>query len=323
MFVGCKEYSKEDISTLYSSMQKSDITKPFFNGNSLQVNFDAQKINLSDTTDKSRIFEDVYKYYLKSSSELMFGVVDRVKSISTAVKDFNKSQTTDIYKKLKNVNECLINLADSKSIYETSNGNLHYKNVLGNYNSLIKSLYSLNEAFAEYYFVDKIGKADFSKDELSDSNVRDMLRYQMLLLSKVSFNYELLNFESNNPMGSIQSWFNSTYYLKDYVELCETTLGTLGNANDLGQSASPYIQQVKNLFAKAQDQELEYKNEYKLFLTSLSKFNLKAYFTATNKSAYLESRTNTEKSCYQIMQNFLNGRYKAYVDALTLVNDYI
>lgn len=323
ILVGCnKGYSKDDIATLYSSMQTSEKTKPFFDGNSLKVTFDPEKIDLS-STDKSYIFEKVYSYYLKSSSELMFGVVDRVGKISYAVKDFTASQTTDIYNKLQNVNSCLIKLANSKSIYETSNGNLHYKNVLGSYNNLIKSLYTLNEAFAEYYFVDNVGKTDFSKDNLSDGNVRDMLRYQMILTSKVSFNYELLNFESTNPLGKITTWYDSTYYLKDYVDICELTLETLSNTNDLGQSAAPYTQKVKDLFANAQDQELEYKNEYSLFSTSLSKIDLKAYFSSANKPAYLESRTNTEKSCYQIMQNFLNGRYKAFVDALTLLNSYI
>lgn len=324
MFVGCgnNKYTKDDVANLYTSMQTNEKTQQFFKGNFLTVDFDEDKIDLS-STDKSYIFPSVYHYYLKSSSDLMFGVVDRLGKISYVVKDFSAEQIVDIYNKLSNVNNCMINLADSKEIYETSNGNLHYKNVLARYNNLIKSLYTLNDAFAKYYFVPNIAKTDFSKEELSDGNVRDMLRYQMILLSKVSFNYDLLNFVSTNPLGEINSWYNSTYYLKEYITLCSEVLITLQNTNNLGLSAAPYTQNVKNLFANAQEQEEEYKNEYDLFSKALNSFDLKAYFAAANKSAYIESRSNTEKSCYQVMKNFLDGRYNAFVSCLSLANNYI
>lgn len=324
LFVGCKEgkYTREDVASLYSSMQTNDKTKQFFNGHSLTVDFDAERINIS-STDKSYIFPSVYSYYLKSSSDLMFSVVNRLGKVSYVLKDFKSEQVVDIYEKLSNVNKCMLNLADSKEVYETSNGNLHYKNVIGDYNRLIKSLYSLNDSFARYYFVDAIAKTDFSTDELSDGNVRDMLRYQMLILSKVSFNYELLNFVSNNPLGAITSWYNSTTYLRGYIEVCSATLSNLQNSNDLAQSASPYTQNVLDLFANAQDQEQEYKNEYNLFLKALANFDLKGYFTSANKPAYLEDKPSAQKSSFQVMSNFLQGRYQSHLNALKLANQYI
>lgn len=323
-FVGCgdSDYSKADIDALYTTMKTSDATKQFFDGNFLKVDFDDEKINL-DATDKSYIFPQVYGYYLTSSSNLLSTVVDRVGKISYVVKNFSQDKLNSIYTKLSAVNGSLKNLAEQKFVYERSKGNLHYKNVISSYNSLINNLYSLNKTFANYYFVDSMGKADFSKTNLTDSNVRDMLNYQLLNISKVSFNYELLNFMYTNPLGEVATWYNSTVSLKNYIELSIATLNKLKNANDLASHIGTNSTNILNLFASMQRQEKEFEQEYTNFYQSIKAFNVKEYFSSTNKSAYIENCSNKEQSYFNIINNFLNGRYLAFTDGLTDVLSYM
>ena len=56
---------------------------------------------------------------------------------------------------------------------------------------------------------------------LNDSNVRDILSYQLLQTSKVSYNYELLNFMYTNPLGETVTWYNSTVTLKSFINLAK------------------------------------------------------------------------------------------------------
>ena len=323
-FVGCKDksYSKDDVSTLMNTMKTDESTSQFFQGNYVKVTFDTSKVSQTEN-DKSYIFPAIYSYYLDSASGLFLSVVDRFANASYAVSDFNSEQITTIYNKLNDVYSNLKNLAASKLIFETSNGNLHYKNVIGDYNALIDSFYSLNDSFAEFYFVDGIAKTNFITEELSNNNVRDMLRYLLLQISKVSYRYDLLNFVYTNPLGEVKSWYNATTYLKEYVNVCYQTLIDLSNANDLALSISPNTTEAKVVFGSFQDQENQYKNEYNLFLRALQNFDVKAYFNSNNKQAYLQNISQIELSSFNIMQNFLQGRYSALINGLKLINGYI
>jgi len=204
-----------------------------------------------------------------------------------------------------------------------SNSNLHYKNVIGDYNALIEAFYSLNDSFAQFYFVDEIAKTNFLVDDLSDNNVRDMLAYLLLEISKVSYRYDLLNFIYTNPLGEVVTWYNKTTYLKGFVNVCYQTLIDLANSNDLALSIVPNTRDAKILLSSFQDQEAQYKNEYNLFLEALHNFDVKAYFNSNNKNAYLENVSQIQLSSFNIMQNFLQGRYSALVDGLIRINGYI
>ena len=323
-FVGCGDanYTKADIDALYTTMKTSEKTKQFFDGNYLKIEFDDEKLTL-DATDKSYIFPQVYNYYLISSSNLLSTVVDRVGKISYVVKNFSQDKLNNIYTKMSAVNSSLKNIAEQKFVYETSEGNLHYKNVISSYNSLINNLYSLNKTFASYYFVDSMGKADFSKTSLTDSNVRDMLNYQLLNISKVSFNYELLNFMYSNPLGEIATWYESTSSLKNYITLSISTLNKLKNTNDLASHIGTNSTSVLNLFASMQKQEKEFEQEYNNFYKSVKAFNVKEYFSSPNKGAYIENCSDKEQSYFNIINNFLNGRYLAFTSGLNDVLSYM
>lgn len=321
---GCKEvnYTKNDLDELYTSIKTEETTSQFFDGEKLVVNFDSEKITFV-STDKNYIFPEIYKYYLTTSSSLLSEVIKRVGSLSTLANNFSQSQINSIYNKLNDVKSKLNKLAQSKLIFEISNGNLHYKSLINSYNNLITSLYNLNNTFANFYFIDSLGKVDFSVTELTDSNIRDMLRYQLLKTSIVSFKYELLNFVTSNPLGEINTWFNSTITLKNYVNLAKQTLTVLDNYENLASHAGSNKNNIRAYFLNMQIQQEEYDQEYSSFLKSINKFNVKSYLISTNKNAYLESSSYYQQSYYQIIENFLIGRYLSYYNALTAVVNYL
>lgn len=323
-FIGCKEanYTKEDIDELYTSMKTDEKTSQFFNGEYFVVNFDSNRIDMS-SSDKSYIFPQVYGVYLQASSSLFSDIIKRVGKISSIVKSFSQEELNNIFYKLYIVKNNLLNLEESKTVFEISNGNLHYKDVLNDYNTLIKSLYDLNNTFADYYFVENRGKVDFSTTDLTDGNIRDMLRYQLLKTSSVSFNYELLNFVASNPLGEINTWYNSTIILKNYITTAKSTLSALNNPENLVDFAGSNKTTIKTYFANMQDQQNEYFQEYNSFIKSLNGFNVRAYFASTNKTAYIQNSSYKQQSYYQIIQNFLNGRYKGYCNALNTIANYL
>lgn len=328
-FSGCnKGYTKEDISNLFVSMKTNEKTKDFFNGNTLVVNFNSVA---DDVNSKGYIFSAVYNYYLNCSSYLFVNVVnkyDKIDAISDAVsysiKDFSTEQIADIYNKLSVVNNNLKTFYDSKSVYEITNEELHYKELLHDYNNLIVSLYNFNFSFADYYF-GGVGHVDFSNSqtELSDSNIREMLCYILLNLSKVTFNYEVLNYTPSNPLGEVKnSFINKTEYMKDFLNVCDDTISSLNNTNDLALTLLSNKNKVKSLFENMQKGDKRYKVEYNLFLKTLNNFDLKNYLIATNKNAFLENSSLGSKSNFEIIKNFLTNYYKAYLNGLDRINSY-
>jgi hypothetical protein len=317
--MGCgeKDYTKEDIDSLFASIKTNSETAQFFDGNNLKVTFDTTKINLVES-DKSYIFPQVYDYYLKSSSALFINIVNRVNKVSYVVKNFNQDQLNTIYNNLDSVRKNLHNLADSKKVFETTQGHLHYKNVISSYNNLITSLYTLNDNFASYYFVSNIGYVDFAnpKTTLNDSNVRDIISYQLLQTSKVSYNYELLNFMYTNPLGETVTWYNSTVTLKSFINLAKKVIEQLENSENLASFIGSESSKVMQIFANMQKQEREYIQEYSNFIQGVRNFNVKSYFASPNKPAYLNSVSYKEQSYFQVIQNFLSGRYIAYTTGL-------
>ena len=126
-----------------------------------------------------------------------------------------------------------------------------------------------------------------------------------------------------NPLGETKTWYNSTTTLKSYIELAKSTLTELDNTNNLADHVIANASKVKTLFANMQSQELEYEQEYKNFIQGVNLFNVKSYFASTNKPAYISSASYMQQSYFQIIQNFLSGRYVAYVEALDDVISYM
>ncbi|MBQ3048174.1 MAG: hypothetical protein IJD48_04090 [Clostridia bacterium] len=332
---GCNnnQYTMHDIDKLITTMKTDQDTQQFFVDNAnkpngkeyfINVKFDSTKISQT-STDKGYIFPAVYSYYLDCASGLFFNVVDRwEKNTSQIFSDFSAEQINVLYNKLNEVYNKLKELSISKFVFEKSDGTLHYKNVIADYNALIDAAYDLNESFAKFYFVEGIAKTDFQKEDLSNSNVRDALRYILLQSSKVSYKYELLNFIYKNPLGEVNSWYEETSCLSPFIQVCKKTLLGLSDNSDLGKRiiANDDVVYVKLLFSTFFDQEPQYQNEYNMFTDAVNNFDVKAYFNIKNKEAYLQDCSKIEKSSFNIMQNFLTGRYKAVVNSMEYINNY-
>ncbi len=319
LLTGCNEpvHSPDEIDTLYSSLKTDKVTSQFFNGETIVVNFDATKVDINNTRDKSYIFNKVYRYYLASSSRLFSEVMKRVTNPSFVIRNFSEKEVTNIYNSLQDVKNKLYKFAESKTIYEQSEGNLYYKDTLNDYNNLISSLYNFNTTFANAYFFG-VGKVDFSQSNLTDSNIRDMLSYQLMIVSKVSFNYELVSFKLSNPLGEIMTWYNSTTQLNDFITLANMCLNKLDSNNDLTPNGANAVT-ITTLFTNIQNNAEKYNFECNKFDKALENFDVKAYFASSNKEVYLENCTALEKSSFNIMQYFLNGRYSAFTKCLTEV----
>ena len=319
---GCKQkdYSKEDVSTLYTSMKSGDNTKQFFENDKIKITFN--DIDMSES-DPGYIFELVYDYYLQSASGFLTSILNRVGSITYAIKDFNQSQITDFYNKLYQVKTKLEDFYVSKTIFESSEGKLHYKTIIADYNGLLSALYSLNNTYSNYYF-STVGKVNFTTDELTNGNIRDFLWKQLLSLSNVSFKHELVNFVPSNPIGEVKnSWYENTEYLKNYVNLCKRALMVLNSSGDLSLLLGSNSDNAKSIFARFQSQEKSYLLELGIFNNNLSSFNFKQYFSSQYKNAYLQNCSLKEKSAYNIIYNFLDGQYLARTNAMNLINNYL
>ena len=325
--VGCdKNYSENDIQSKFISLKTSDITKEAFDGGYIKITFDNTKVNIN-SYDKGYIFPSVYDYYIDSASMLLFGVVDRITdgggSISYIFKDFDQNDKNDIYNGLSSIEDSLVELLNSKEIYESSGGFLHYRQLLFKYNNFVENLYDLNEKFAEIYFLRSVGEVDFSKEELSDSNIRDMLAYQLLKLSRASFEYEILSYSVPNPAGSISSWYDSTEYVADYIDLCQNVLEDLKNNNNMIPASSSYKEKLKNVFANMQSLQSNFDSRFKIMQKALSEFEIKGYLNSVNKGVFVEGLSYEQQSKYFLIKDFFENIYTSYFEGLILVDNYV
>lgn len=321
MLVGCgNSKSADDFVSLYSSLERDTDTSTFFQNSNLKINLDTSKVMVNEG-DKSYIFTCAYNSYLASSSRLFSGAVGNILNVSVLKKEFKDDELNDLYTKLSTVQSNLKTLYNSKKIYEDTSGNLHYKNLIADCNNLINSLYVFNDAFADYYFKG-MGKVDPLNGNLSNTNLKNILAFELMKLSKVSFNYELINFKFSNPLSEVYSWYEKTQILKNFTTLsnnCVSVLDRLDSGEDLVAklTTTNNLNAVINLIQNFQSEQKKFDNDYTLFMSALNNFNVTAYNSSTNKKAYLENCSYKEKSSFNLINNFINGNYKALSKNLT------
>jgi len=325
--VGCdKNYSEDDIQSKFNSLKTSNATKEVFNGNFIDINFDTTKVNIN-SYDKGYIFYSVYDYYIDSSSYLFFGVIDRIVedggNVAYIFREFDQKSKNNIYNALSNVEDSIVDLINSKNIYELSNGDLHYRQLLTKYNVLVESLYKLNETFADIYFSSSVSKLDFSKDELSNSNIRDMIAYELLKISKASFEYEILNYTVPNPAGSISSWYSKTEYVADYINLCQNIFDDLKNKNNLVPSFESYKEKLKNVFINMQSLQNSFDSRFQMMHKALYGFDTETYLNSVNKNVYVEGLSYDQQSRFYLIKDFFQKIYASYFEGLNLAYNYI
>lgn len=320
---GCGDitHSIEEFDKLYSQMKVNEHTSQFFDSNdNVMVNF-SSNIKVNEPTDKSYIFGDVYNFYLKSSSRLFSGVIKNQPNPSFVLRNFKQEEITNLYNNLEDVNNKMLAFSESKTVYEKTESHIYYKHLLNDYNNLINSLYNFNTTFANAYF-GSVGKIDFSSGSFSDRNIKDFLAYQLMQTSKVSFKYELVPIKINNPLGEVQTYINSSTLINNFTTLARTLLLRIDNAKDLTTTGTNSTN-VATIFTNIQNNTPKYNSECEKFLKAMQNFNAKAYQSSTNKQTYLEDCDALEKSSYNIIQNFIEGRYQANVQALTEVSSSI
>ena len=317
-FSACNEvnYSKDDVENLYQSI----MTTYGGDNNMLDVSIDTSLVigeNGDETLDKSYIFSLCYNPYIFSASGLVFGVAARQESptLRYAIQYFNQEEINNVYLGLNDVKVALDEFSNAKTVFENSLGELYYQETVDSLNNLINKLYDLNDDFSRYYF--NYFYTDFAEETvLYDGSLKDFMWYELCSISKVSFKYELLNFVPSNPYGEINTWFNSTTILRNFVLSSAEIAEQLTKRNLVSGITQIEVANILSVLKNIQAEMESYEKEYDLFTESLSRVNLKDYFSATNKEAYIESLTNLEKSSFNIINNFIVGRYAGFIEGM-------
>ena len=320
LMVGCNQgnYTVSDVSSLYQEVLSIVGNDDGF----LSSKLDTAKVKQADVIedDKAYIFPLVYDSYIKCSSGLFFGVGQRQgNNISNALGKLQQNELNLIYSKLLAVKSNAQNLINNKVVFETTSGDLYYKEFAMSCNNLISSLYDLNDIYNDYYL--KYYFEDFTKNDvvLSNNNLKDVLWYYLEKLSQVTYLYELKNFELTNPYGNISNWYDSTLLLKQFNLLATDVLDNLSQqdlVSGIFNEDKIRIIDKLNLLQLNLD---AYNENYKSYDFALSKVNIKEYINATNKTAYVSSLSNLEQSYYKIIDNFLNGKYESFFDSINLI----
>ena len=317
-FSACNEpnYSKEDVENLYQSI----MTDYGLDNYMLDVSIDMDKVvgeGEDETLDKSYIFSRCYSPYVISSSGLIFGVAARQErpTLVYAIQSFNQEEINSVYNGLNKVKLALDAFKKAKTVFENSGGKLYYQETINSLNDLINNLYNLNDDFSKYYF--SYYYTDFKNEtELHDGSLKDFLWYELCSISKVSFKYEMENFVPSNPYGEINAWFNSTVVLGDFVNSSSQIIEVLNRTNLVGGLTSSEVSTILNALKSVQAEMTSYEHEYDLYLEALGNINLLEYFNATNKNAYINSCSMLEKSSFNIIDNFISGRYAGFIEAM-------
>lgn len=320
---GCNEinYTREDVEKLYSSI----INEYGDDDGLLNLSIDTS-LAVEDgiiNQDKAYIFPLVYNTYISCASGVFFGSSQRQgKTLIYSINNFEQEEINDIYNKLNGVRESIKSFVSAKYIFENSQGNLYYMETIDALNTLIGDLYSLNNSFSEYYF--KYFYTDFSQEStLAEGSLKDFMWYQLCSISKVSFEYELKTFEMSNPYGEIETWFSNTQLIKNFVATAEQAINYLKDDNLLASVFENNKALILDILKNIQYEMAGYESEYSLFLKALNNVNIREYFTATNQEAYKESLSNLEKSSFEIIDSFIEGRYTGFMEGLTSIISFL
>ena len=322
-FTGCNEtnYTKEDVENLYSSIidEYGDDDGLLNLGIDISLVVEGGIIN----QDKAYIFPLVYNKYISCASGVCFGSSQRQgKTLIYSINNFEQEEINEIYNKLIRVRESIKSFVSAKYIFENSKGNLYYMETIETLNTLISDLYSLNDSFSEYYF--KYFYTDFSQESvLAEGSLKDFMWYQLCSISKVSFEYELKTFKMSNPYGEIETWFANTQLIKDFIAISERAINYLKNDNLLAGVFENNKALILDILKNIQYEMSGFESEYSLFLRALNNVNIREYFTSVNQDAYKESLSNLEKSSFEIIDSFIEGRYTGFMEGLTSIINYL
>lgn len=267
---------------------------------------------------KSKIFDLVYEPYFKSAYGLFFLVVYRnAYSLVDVMSKFNGSEVKNTYNGLSEILRLLKEYDESRFIYQETHGKLYYENLVENSRELISSLYDFEDDFSKAYFTHyKIDLSDVSN--LTDDTFRDLVSLYTYRLSKVSFNYELSNFDYGEGEENVHSWLDKTEIVGSFASYAKNMEAMILSDSDLLSHKSDEIKtQMLKIFKNMREDDTSFNVDLNLFNEAISKIDLKKYFVSTDKDIYIKNCDHFVQSRYNVSQNFLSSGYKTYTEALS------
>ena len=324
---GCNSlHTAGEVRTLYLTMKNE-----YSFGNFLSVPLDTSKVVPQGKTigeDKAQVFTDVYAYYLDLSSGFLVSVFDRNMS-ATFLSDYSNDELNELYNKLNSTYIRLKNLSEEINIYETSDGNLHYKEVVNCYNIVVDKFFDLSYYFAGLYF--SKNRFDFSSiQELSTAgtNLNDFVWYELCLLSRISFGTEVVNYAYSNPLGSIDGWLDRSEYVKSTLTLAQRILPKLKahNTNLTNYISSNGSANALNIIKNMQNDRENFLRQYNGFVYCKNSVSFATYINLVSeeeKNNYLAIQSNETISKYNIIFDFLSGKYAGRNSAFLNIANYI
>ena len=327
LFVSCdKQTSSQDIFHAYESLQSTYGENGF-----LQVSVDMSKVVPQGHTvgeDKAQIFPGIYDYYLDCASGFVMSIFAR-KGDGSFLDSYNQEQKNNLLTKFEAVLSRLSNLNKEIDVYETASGNLNYKEVVRSYNLVIESLYELNFYFADlYYSQNSFNFTSYSKIMNCKTNLNDYLWYTLGLISKVSFDYEVLNYIYANPLGDTTEWVNRSIHTKNTINIAKDLTQKLKQRNDdlTDYLPSTGSSNAHSVLSNIQLEQENYLDEYGVFEETRSTIGVKEYVNLKSdedREKYLSTLGVENRAKFQVVFNFLDNSYSALVSALRQVADYI
>lgn len=268
--------------------------------------------------DKYQIFPKILDNFIDYASGAVFSLAARQNDFDLALSSFSKEQLNIVYDKFSQVLIRLKSLEKVKSVYENSDGYLLYNELVCEYFYLIDALYSLTDSFSVFY-LNKFYLPNFTVDAINSASVSTVLWGQLYSLSKVSYVYELKNYLVDEGEGAVENWLYATDELRPFIVSVSSLLDALKvNGNITQYTSSSNKTSLSERLNNMLSLKKAYDNEYDIFLSCVTKVNLKEYLSAPSRSSYLKNASTFEKSRILLIQQFLTGRYRAFTDGLSM-----
>lgn len=308
-------HSKADIDDVYSTILDDFCDSKGYIAIGVSSSKVVQTTNVSD--DKYYIFPLLLDNYVSYASGAVFGVASRQDGILLSLNGFSQDELNDVYDGFSSVLASLQSLDEVKSVYENSNGRLRYQDLINAYFDLIDKLYSLSDTFSSCYFEDTY-TGNFTETVVEKGSLSDIFWYELEVLSKVSYRYDLQNYVVDESDGAVVEWYDSSTVLKSFMLDTADLLSALKVDGNLAQSITTsnkttLTQLVNNMF----DGQNAFEENYNSYVSALANFDLSDYLVATNKQSYLQNCTYREQGSFSIIVEFLNGRYSAFMSAVS------
>lgn len=324
----CNESTRSgaEVYALYTEMKTGNTTDGF-----LKVQIDTDKVVPEGTLvneDKAQVFGGVYAYYLDCATGFLFSVFER-KGNADFLGQYSGEQLNTLYNKMNSAYSTLNALKDEIYVYEMSDGMLNYKQVVSKYNLLIDKFFDLSFYFADlYYSKNNSNLSSFSTLTACGTSLNDFLWYELCVMARVSFGYELINYVYANPLGDITDWLDRSIYVKSSIDVTERLSSKLKAHNDdlVDYLSNTGMSAAFETLCNIQNGRENFLKAYNTFLYAKHSVDLKTflgYETQEERVQYFNSLSIEQRSYFRIVFNFLQDDYDGYLLAFKGVADYI